>query len=242
MLIDSITKYDTFAKIDKSNLKKSNALQPGDILVKKVFDVLKGTAIEGMIVAGQKLFAKGTGSATSEHFAMMLTSTDLIESDEDGVVCNKITGGDLAKTRYIVYRCRNSKIRDQAVLFGYQFMGYKRADALPGKIKPGKYSWKAGFASLRAEPLVNKSNDVKNNTLVYDFMQFCDGKSSTRPDFFCSMFVAVCYEAAAARLQDAHYFLGLNAHGATPKAYEGILLANADKFTFAGVYGDPFEK
>jgi hypothetical protein len=238
MLVDSIEKFNMLAKIDKSNLKKSG-LQAGDVMVKKVFEVAKGSAVEKAIIAGQKVFGKGDGSSKSEHLAMMLTPTAVVESEGDGVVCGEITKGDHAKTRYIVFRCRDSKVRDQAVLFGYQFMGFKREEAKPGAIKAGSYSISAAIKSVfKEQPLLEKTNDVKNATLCYDFMQFCDGKSNVRPDMFCSMFVAVVYESAAARLQNPKMFMGVNTAGMSPRAYEGMLLKNADKFTFAGVYGD----
>jgi len=108
-------------------------LQPGDILLKKVFPETAHGAVEKGITKGQKLFERPEtvrvstgffsrdekhafamkGSHTSEHAAIMLDHDTIAEAVGNGVITASIR--NRLSERYLVYRCRRDDVRKAAI-------------------------------------------------------------------------------------------------------------------------------
>jgi len=220
--IDPITKLSEYRKLREVDI------QPGDILFKKCFSLFEDIYAFGIGV-GQVLGVRGAkhGSRTSEHLMLAVCHPgpfDIIESDVDGVVANRLDRGDHLEERIIVYRCLDRQVSALAVQLAKKFMGYGRTPDQeapnPGQIKPGHYDFLGGTANMLVNTSSGRRQNESSDAFLAKLNSFCSGTSGVRPNFVCSTFVAAIYELAAQSLGKYEYMLRVNAQTMVPKAYE----------------------
>lgn len=125
MIVSNYRQYQTLSYVP--------TLEPGDLLIKKVFPETAKGAVEKGITFGQKLYRtddvvkishgrfkrtetftfKNQGSHTSEHAAIALGGGMIAEAIENGVITASIWGR--MGEKYIVYRCLQDDVREAAI-------------------------------------------------------------------------------------------------------------------------------
>lgn len=147
-------------------------LQPGDILLKKIFPGQNAGMVEKTITWGQSRFEKRTridfgdgesadidmlGSSSSEHAAMVLSPSSLAEAVGEGVVETPIWRR--ITERYIVYRCTNKVLVEQAINVA-KGLTNRRENALGGQrhVTGGAYNLKGAIQSnVRNKQFMNNA-------------------------------------------------------------------------------------
>jgi hypothetical protein len=213
-------------------------LQPGDILFKKCFSLFEDIYAFG-IGLGQIIGVRAEyGSRTSEHLMLAVCHplpSDIIESDVDGVVSNRLDRGDHVEERIIIYRCVNQEVARLAVQLARQFMGIGRDPGQeppgPGQIHPGSYDFLGGTAALLFR---NRANNSGSESFLAKLHSFCAGTSNVRPNFVCSTFVAAIYELAASSLGLRNFMLNVDVKTMVPKAYEHHLNLKPNQYVRVG--------
>ena len=226
-------------------------LQPGDIMMKQIYHIeLAGT----IITAGQKI-AKALRWATlqgftadtyNEHAGIMIDGLNMVESIGPGVTMGVINSGEHQTTPYVVFRCTNKQLANDAGQIAKAFMGYgklfntdrSRANG-PAKINPGSYAAGGGTATI-FQPF-GKTKRRATETLIDQMRDFITGKSNVRPNVYCTQFVAACYVLAAdwsAHPQrNTDPGLNINPGSMIPIVYVQCL-TKSSLFHISGRYGD----
>ena len=196
---------------DYKRLRKVAQLQPGDLLLKKVFNqTLKGLT-EWVITKGQKLFSGDKeikvgsffsrekfriaylGHSSSEHAAVVIAPNEIAEAVGIGVITVSIQGR--RNERYCVYRCSNHQLTDAAVEIA-KGLSHAYHNVVTGSqdrvTTGGGYSIKGAIQSnFRNQTFQHDST----NQYLNDIIDYVNGVRSDRPTMFCSEFAMACYEA-----------------------------------------------
>lgn len=232
--VDPVSRIEQF-----QNLHRLDHLQPGDILIKKIFPG-EGGAVEKAITRAQRLFERpetftsgGTrhefplmGTSSSEHAAIAVGGHVLAEANSRGVRQNPTN----ANTNYIVYRPKDAASAAEIARIATGLANTPE----PQKIK---YSlWGVIKSSFRST-----INSSQTNHRVESGLRYLNGE--TRNNFlsermFCSEFAAIAVDMASTRMHGKLAF-GVNPRSVSPMVLEDILNQRPDLFDLAGQYTRP---
>jgi hypothetical protein len=245
MVVHSYSQYKTLPRVQ--------ALEPGDVMLKKAFSEIRKGAIEWVITTGQRLFEGGEkfktggffsrekfrvaylGSHTSEHAAVALSADEIAEAVGEGVTTASVQGR--RHERYIIYRCRQPRLRDAAVKIAKGLSdAYHFTIAHTGngtrQTTGGQYSAVGAFTSLLRGTTFQGESTHQFLTHVVDYVF---GLRRDRPNLFCSQFAATVYEAGALAEFGKTAF-GSNPQAMSPMELENILNGRGELFTLVGKY------
>jgi hypothetical protein len=203
------------------NLPRVDILQPGDILLNKVYPDFNMGAVEAAITWGQSKFsansninskgvysrqrfesatflsAQAQGGRYAEHAAVAISQNMLAEAVGEGVVCTPIE--HRMSERYVVWRCKNVALRKEAVRIASSLAGVNDDERIGYSIAT---VFKGDGGALNSNW---RDSRFTEETLSYlqAIRDFADGKDLTEgmlinlPSMFCSEFVIACYQAAS---------------------------------------------
>lgn len=244
--INSYNEYRQLPKIDN--------LQPGDILIKKVFKETAKTTVEKIITSGQGLFKNKhstlkidignffpekhkvafNGSQTSEHAAIVVGLDQIAEAVGEGVITAFLLGR--REERYCVYRCKNHALVDATVTIAKglasPYLNVIYNGKRPGTSTGGSYSISGALKSNFKKQTFQKgaTADYLNHILDYVY-----GLRQDRPNMFCSEFVMACLESACVGLFGKTAF-GTSPIGMSPMFMEDALNSRPDVVNLIGKY------
>ena len=226
-------------------------LQPGDVLVKKVFPETRKGAVEWLITTGEGWFEGDhkltvgrlmsrekskvafLGSHTSEHAAVALSADEIAEAVGEGVITASVRGR--RAERYIAYRCLKPDLGAAAtqIARGLSNAYHCVVTAQPrGATTGGKYATTAAFTSL----MRNTGFQGDRTRQFLDWVvEYVYGMRPDRPNMFCSEFAVTCYEAGSVAAFGRTAF-GSNPHAVSPMELENILNGRPELFTLVGKY------
>lgn len=252
--IDSSEKYN--------RLKDCGKLEPGDVLVKKVWTTKH--AVEEVIVKGQKLFHRGValGNSASEHAALVIGGGDhgtakVMEATGPGIASYSLDDGskdgdERVMTTYIVYRCTDSALIKEVLDLAAQVdkrMSNKLANPTtsndaksPLLLSEGQYKYNyTGVAKsgLNQTGLIksDKAEQIHKATLeqIQKLADWFEGKIPSI-SAFCTEFVCLMYEAASYS-HSGGPLLGVAPVAMAPKQYENALNKAQGHFKLVGRFG-----
>lgn len=185
-------------------------LQPGDLMLK----YSDGSALSGIISFGQRVFqgSLADGNTKIVHAGIMLDGLDIIESQGSGVSVNDLQAQNL-NYGYEVYRCLLTNVAEMASVTASTVLNCHLNH------KTAKYSIAGAVGSLfGTAPAANES--VIQSTIH----SLSHGKGYK---FFCSQFVVLCYQFAAAHSGlAAQSLFKLNSSGYSPTKLKDDLSNN----------------
>ena len=238
-------RIDTYKQFKALPLLQLANLNPGDILVKKVFPDMERHGIEKVITKMQGKFDKpekisidrgwlrkneeikfeNFGSPSAEHAAIIIRingEIKLAESQAGGVTRTDVN--NVSHERYVVWRCHQQyqNIRNAAADVAERMTG----------VPTGNFDGGYGYLGAATSSYRNTSyqhNNFTNNIVTKDtesylkqIIDFCYEARGARPNLFCSEFVMACYEAGSYRITENTAF-GTNPKAMSPMYMENVL-------------------
>ncbi|MYM60504.1 hypothetical protein GTG28_14830 [Vibrio sp. OCN044] len=215
---------DVIASLRQYNRLQEVKVQPGDILIFKVFPGWAHDKIAASITKAQKYLhwkspdekagIKLKGDAASEHIAIGLSSSKLAEAageihDDD----------DIPNTAAVVYRCADKQLAEAAVTITKALCRITvdtRPKGLP--VEGGHYDMVGAAKSLYTK----RTFHATTNEYIEDVLSFVYGSTNLIPDMFCSQLAITAYEAASVAIYGKTCF-GSDPRGVTPKHMEHLL-------------------
>ena len=203
------------------SLPRVDVLQPGDILLKKVYPDFNMGAVEAAITWGQSKFsansninskgvysrhrfmaeaflsAQAQGGRYAEHAAVAISQNVLAEAVGEGVVCTPIE--HRMSERYVVWRCKDFDLIKEVVRIASSLAGVNDDERIGYNIAT---VFKGDGGALNSNW---RDSRFTEETLAYlqAIRDFADAKDVTEgmviniPSMFCSEFVIACYQAAS---------------------------------------------
>ncbi|NRF24018.1 hypothetical protein HRJ45_03640 [Vibrio coralliilyticus] len=227
-------KNDAIASLKQYNKLDEVEVEPGDILIFKVFPGWAFGQIELGITWGQKLLHKKSadekfgiklrGSSTSEHAAIGL-SKDLL-AEAAGEIHDT---DDIPNNAAIVFKCKNKDLASGAVTVT-KALCRMDVGTRPSNLTmlDGNYDMEGAKKSLFKERAFKSTT----NQFIEDIISFVYGSSNVIPNMFCSQLAVAAYESASVALYGKTCF-GSDPRGVTPKYLEHILNTSGN-FYLAG--------
>lgn len=227
------------------------ALEPGDILLKKVFPETRKGAVEWGITQGQRLFSSNSkvktggifsrekfkvafnGSNSTEHAAVAIAPGELAEAVGEGVITASVESRK--HERYCVYRCSNAALRDAALVMakGLSHAYHNVVTGDRGRTTTGgAYSIGGAIASNVRGRTFQQGGTEQYLTAIIDYVT---GVRNNRPNMFCSEFAAAVYEAGSMAAFGKTAF-GLNPRAMSPMVLEDALNNRPDIMRLVGKY------
>jgi len=222
-------------------------LMPGDVMMKQIYHFeMTGAFITAGQAVGKAIrlttFKGFTSDTMNEHAAVMIDQTNMVESIGPGVTMGAANSGIHQATPYVVFRCNNRELAQEAADLAKGFMGYGKrfnTDRKAGMIDPGKYNLAAGTKAI-FNPF-GKRNGAAAAPVTDQMRDFISGRSNVRPNMYCTQFVSAIYVLAAdfnalpSRTRDAA--LNIDPGKMIPIVYADCL-QKSNLFFIAGRYGN----
>lgn len=243
-----MTVINTYEEYQALNLV---TLEPGDILLKKVFPETRKGAVEWGITQGQRMFSSNktvktggifsrekfkvafNGSNSTEHAAVAIAPGELAEAVGEGVITASVESRK--HERYCVYRCSNTGLRDAALVMakGLSHAYHNVVTGAKDRVTTGgAYSIGGALASNVRGRTFQQGGTNAYLTAIIDYVQ---GVRHDRPNMFCSEFAAAVYEAGSLAAFGKTAF-GLNPRAMSPMVLEDALNNRPDIMTLVGKY------
>ncbi|MBN3573695.1 hypothetical protein [Vibrio neptunius] len=227
-------KNDAIASLKQYNKLDEVDVEPGDVLIFKVFPGWAFGKIELGITWGQKLLHKKSadekfgiklrGSSSSEHAAIGL------ENDTVAEACAEVHEvHEIENNPAIVFKCKNKELAKGAVAVSKALCRIEVDTRPKGRtIQNGYYDMDGAKKSLF------KQREFKSTTnqFIEEIVDFVYGTSDTIPNMFCSQLAVAAYEGASVAMYGKTCF-GSDPRGVTPKYLEHLLNTNGN-FYLAG--------
>lgn len=223
-------------------------LEPGDILLKKVFPETRKGAVEWGITQGQRMFSSNkqggifsrekfkvafNGSNWTEHAAVAIAPGELAEAVGNGVITASVESRK--HERYCVYRCSNADLRDSALMIakGLSHVYHNVITGAKDRVTTGgKYSIGGALTSNMRGRLFQQGG---TETYLMEIIDYVMGVRQNRPNMFCSEFAAAVYEAGSLATFGKTAF-GLNPRAMSPMVLEDGLNNRPDIMWLVGKY------
>ncbi|ANW26666.1 hypothetical protein [Vibrio coralliilyticus] len=227
-------KNDAIASLKQYNKLDEVEVEPGDVLIFKVFPGWAFGQVELGITWGQKLLHKKSadekfgiklqGSSTSEHAAIGLSNRLLAEAAAEVHDTDEIPNNAA-----IVFKCKNKELAKGAVAVTKALCRID-VDTRPKNrnILDGNYDMGGAIKSLSQERAFKSTT----NQFIEDIISFVYGSSDVIPNMFCSQLAVAAYESASVALYGKTCF-GSDPRGVTPKYLEHLLNTSGN-FYLAG--------
>ncbi|GLT16543.1 hypothetical protein GCM10007938_03190 [Vibrio zhanjiangensis] len=215
---------DVIASLRQYNNLKEVEVEPGDVIIVKIFPGWAHDKIASSITKAQKYFhwkspdekagMKLQGAATSEHVAIGLSATVLAEAAAE------IHGTDeIPTSAAVVYKCTDKELAKAAVTITKALCRLE-VDARPKGLpaEGGRYDMLGAAKSLYSKRTFHAST----NEYIEDILSFVYGGSNIIPDMFCSQLAVAAYESASVAIYGKTCF-GSDPRGVTPRYMEHLL-------------------